>query len=152
MLKWASTKYCRNIKERSQLGLGVQQSFLDEVMMLGSCFKGRTSVSPQRRGRTTRASWLTGSEPKGEKAGGLNSQRFKDRIIRTVKLSLTPAQKKKEVRQGLKKRVFDFMQNLLRISLALCKLNRKIRGKQCNSTFSENPTPLLPALHNAAIP
>ena len=39
--KWASPKDCGNAKDRGQLGLGVQQSFLEEVMGLGSCLKGR---------------------------------------------------------------------------------------------------------------
>lgn len=137
------------------MGLGIQQSFLKEVMMSEARLEGRARVSSNCRGRMTRTSPLTGCGSQRRE-----SRRFKESEIsrrnnphsESVHHASTESRKRCIFSpQRLKGKVFDFIQNPL-VIFDLCKLNRKIRGKHCNSSFSENPTPLLPALHHAAIP
>ena len=93
VIKWASPKFCGNIKEMGHLGSGVHQSFLETVMVLGPHLKGKAGVSPSGRGRITRTSQLTGCRSQRRECRRFKTRRFQDRTIRIVKVSLMLAQK-----------------------------------------------------------
>lgn len=120
---------------------------------IGSTLKGTAGVRSYLRGRISRTSQLIRCRSQKRERQKFR-QRFQDWTVRRVKMSPMLAKWKVIhvfMSRGNRKSICFYMISIW-VIFGLCKLNRKIRGKHCNSTFSENPTPLLPALYNVAIP
>lgn len=103
-------------------------------------------VSSHSRGKITRTFQLIRCQRK-------ESQRCRDLYSESDSESVTNAStgnRKRCIfsRPGFQGRVYDFIQNLLRLSLAC----RKIRRKHRNFTLSEKHHAFLPALRNVTIP
>ena len=115
-IKWASPKDSGNTKDRGQLGLGVQQSFLEEVMGPGSCLREDHALAHAVEGELPRLPNQLNVEAKREKAGVPKARDFKIELSGCENVAdASTANRKRCIFscQWLKERVLDFIQNHL---------------------------------------